>query len=61
MHLLPVNSQIYQDYIVELLFCLPLANGHVECMFSSHKLIKSEKRCCLKWRPSCRSFADFYW
>ncbi len=33
--------------LIELLFCLPLANGHVECMFSSLKLIKSEKRCSL--------------
>ncbi len=33
--------------LIELLFCLPLANGHVEHMFSSLKLIKSEKRCSL--------------
>ncbi len=30
--------------LIELLFCLPLTNGHVEC---SLKLIKSGKRCSL--------------
>jgi len=33
--------------LVELLFCLPMANGHVERLFSSLKLIKTDRRSCL--------------
>ena len=33
--------------LVELLFCLPMANGRVERLFSSLKLIKTNRRCCL--------------
>ena len=33
--------------LVELLFCLPVANGHVERLFSSLKLIKTDRRSCL--------------
>ena len=33
--------------LVELLFCLPMANGHVEWLFSSLKLIKTDRRSCL--------------
>ena len=32
---------------MELLFCLPVANGHVERLFSSLKLIKTDRRSCL--------------
>jgi len=30
--------------LVELLFCLPMANGHVEWLFSILKLIKTDKK-----------------
>ena len=33
--------------LVELLFCLPIANGLVERMFSTLKIIKTDKRSCL--------------
>ncbi len=33
--------------LIELLFCLPMANGCVERIFSSLKLIKSNRRNCL--------------
>ena len=33
--------------VVELLFCLPVSNGHLECVFSQLKLVKSERRTCL--------------
>ena len=33
--------------LVELLFCLPMANGRVERIFSQLKLIKTERRTCL--------------
>ena len=33
--------------IVELLFCLPLSNGHLERLFSQLKLIKTNRRVCL--------------
>ena len=33
--------------LAELLFCLPMANGHVERLFSSLKLIKTDRRSCL--------------
>ena len=33
--------------VVELLFCLPVSNGHLECVFSQLKLIKSERCTCL--------------
>ena len=33
--------------LIELLFCLPMANGRVERIFSSLKLIKSNRRNCL--------------
>ena len=33
--------------VVELLFCLPVSNGHLERVFSQLKLIKSERRTCL--------------
>ena len=33
--------------LVELLFCLPMANGHVERLFSSLKLVKTDRRSCL--------------
>ena len=34
--------------VVELLFCLPIANGRVERVFSLLKLIKDNQRTCLK-------------
>ena len=34
--------------IVELLFCLPVANGRVERVFSQLKLIKNNRRTCLR-------------
>ena len=33
--------------LIELLFCFPMANGHVERTFSALKLIKSDRRSCL--------------
>jgi len=33
--------------LVELLFSIPVANGHVERNFSILKLIKSDRRSCL--------------
>lgn len=33
--------------LVQLLFCIPMANGHVERTFSILKLIKTERRNCL--------------
>ena len=33
--------------MIELLFCVPTANGHVERPFSILKLIKSDRRSCL--------------
>ena len=33
--------------VIELLFCLPIANGHVERCFSQLKLIKNSRRTCL--------------
>lgn len=33
--------------LIELLFCLPVSNGRVERMFSSLKLIKTDRRSCL--------------
>ena len=33
--------------VVELLFCLPVSNGHLERIFSQLKLIKAERRACL--------------
>ena len=33
--------------LVELLFCLPMANGRVERIFSQLKLIKTERHTCL--------------
>ena len=34
--------------VVELLFCLPTANGHLERVFSQLKLIKTNRRTSLK-------------
>ena len=34
--------------VVELLFCLPIANGHLEGVFSQLKLIKTNRRTSLK-------------
>lgn len=34
--------------LVELLFCIPMANGRVERVFSQMKFIKSNQRTCLK-------------
>ena len=44
-----VNSKKWANILslVELLFCLPMANGHVEGLFSSLKLIKTDRRSCL--------------
>ena len=33
--------------VVELLFCLPVSNSHLERVFSQLKLVKSERRTCL--------------
>ena len=33
--------------VIELLFCLPIANGRVERVFSQMKLIKNSRRTCL--------------
>ena len=33
--------------LVELLFCIPVSNGHVERVFSQLKIIKTERRTCL--------------
>ena len=33
--------------VVELPFCLPVSNGHLERVFSQLKLVKSEQRTCL--------------
>ena len=44
-----VNSKKWANILslVELLFCLPMANGHVERLFSSLELIKTDRRSCL--------------
>ncbi len=34
--------------VIELLFCLPLSNGHLERVFSQIKLIKNNRRTCLR-------------
>lgn len=34
--------------IIELLFCLPMANGRLERVYSQLKLIKNDRRTCLK-------------
>jgi len=34
--------------LTELLFCLPMSNGHLERVFSTLKFIKSDRRNCLK-------------
>ena len=34
--------------VIELLFCLPLSNGHLERFFSQIKLIKNNRRTCLR-------------
>ena len=34
--------------IVELLFCIPVANGHLERVFSQLKLIKTNRRTSIK-------------
>ena len=34
--------------IIELLFCLPMANGRLERVFSQLKLIKNDRQTCLK-------------
>jgi len=34
--------------LTELLFCLPIANGRLERVFSTLKFIKSDRRNCLK-------------
>ena len=34
--------------IIKLLFCLPMANGRLERVFSQLKLIKNDRRTCLK-------------
>ena len=34
--------------VIELLFCLPIANGRVERVFSQLKLIKNSRRTCLR-------------
>ena len=34
--------------VVELLFCLPVSNGHLERVFSQIKLIKNNRRTCLR-------------
>ena len=34
--------------VIELLFCLPMANGHLERVFSQLKLIKTNRRISLK-------------
>ena len=34
--------------VIELLFCLPIANGRVERVFSQLKLIKNNRRTCLR-------------
>ena len=33
--------------LVEMLFCLPMSNGHLERVFSRSKLIKTNRRNCL--------------
>ena len=33
--------------LIEFLFCIPMTNGHVECIFSTLNNIKSEKRSSL--------------
>ena len=33
--------------MIELLFCLPVSNGHLERVFSQIKLIKNNRRTCL--------------
>jgi len=37
-----------EKILVELLFCIPMANGRVERTFSQLKLIKSNQCTCLK-------------
>ena len=34
--------------VIELLFCLPVSNGHLERVFSQIKLIKNNRRTCLR-------------
>ena len=33
--------------VAELLFCLPMSNGELECIFSQLKVINIEKHSCL--------------
>ena len=33
--------------LIELIFCLPMSNGHLEQVFSTLKMIKSERRTSL--------------
>ena len=33
--------------LIELLFCLPMSNGHMERVFSQLKVIKTNRRTCL--------------
>ena len=45
-----VDAQNWSNVLVviELLFCLPIANGHLERVFSHLKLIKNNRRTCLQ-------------
>ena len=44
-----VNAKKWSNIlaVVELLFCIPIANGRVERVFSQLKLIKNSRRTCL--------------
>ena len=42
--------------VVELLFCLPMSNGHLEQVFLQLKLIKVNRRTCLEKIPLIDSF-----
>ena len=37
--------------LIEPLFCLPMSNGHVECVFSQLNKIKTNRRTCLGEDP----------
>ena len=47
---MPVDAKGWTNVlaIIELLFCLPMANGRLERVFLQLKLIKNDRQTCLK-------------
>ena len=44
MQLMPKIGVTYLLILVECVFCFPMSNGRVECVFSTLKLIKTDHR-----------------